>query len=206
MILDVLLVCGLLIGPSYVFLYVLGGALRPGYSHISDSVSELLAPGALNKPALGLIQVAYALLHVLFGLGVFEVVRGSASGTLSGTIGAWTIVAIGVATIGTATFPQDAEGTPATRPGQIHKILVFGVIIPASILSTLLIGLWSKQAGFFSGFDVYSFLTVGAIVVMGGVGGLAVKTRYAGLSERIAAVVSHQWLFVLALLLLVQQV
>ncbi len=202
--LDVLLVCGLLIGPSYVLLYVLGGALRPGYSHISDSVSELLSPGAPHKMGLSVIQVVYAVLHILFGLGVFDVVRGSTNGAELGIVGAWTIVAIGVATIGTAIFPQDAEGTPATPPGRIHKILVFGVLIPASILSTLLLGLWSRCAGFLPGFDVYSYVTVGAILVMGGIGGAAVKTRYAGLSERVAALVTHQWLFVLALRLLIR--
>ena len=204
MIQDVLLICGLVIGPSYVFLYVLGGALRPSYSHVSNSVSELLAPGAPNRAGLSVIQVVYALLHVLFGLGVLDVVRSSGNGSLTGIIGAWTIVAIGAATIGTAIFPQDAEGTPATGPGRIHKTLVFGVLVPTSILSTLLLGLWSRQTGLLPGFDVYSFVTVGAIVVMGGVGGVAVKTRYAGLSERIAALVTHQWLFVLALRLLAQ--
>ena len=204
MICDILLICGLLIPLSYIILYVLGGALRTGYSHISDSVSELLSPGSPNRPVLSIILVAYALLHILFGLGVLEVVRGITSSATLGYIGAWSIIAVGITTIGTAIFPQDAEGTPRTKPGQIHIILVFGVLIPASILSTLFIGLWSKQSGFLTGFDVYSFVTVGAIVAMGGVGGAAVKTRYAGLSERVAAVVIHQWLFVLALQLLAQ--
>ena len=199
---DVLLVSGLLIGPSYVLLYVVGGALRPGYSHISHSVSELLSPGAPNKPLLVGIQVFYAVLHILFGLGVLDFVRGSGGSSILGLVGGWTIVGLGIATIGTAIFPQDAEGTPATMAGQAHKVLVFGVLIPASIASTLLVGLWSKQAGLLPGFDVYSYVTVGAIVVMGTVGGAAVKTRFAGLSERIAAIVTHQWLFVLALLLL----
>lgn len=200
--LHALLVFGLLIPPSYIALYLLGGALRTGYSHISNSVSELLSPGAPNKARLSLIQVAYALFHILFGMGVLEVVRESANRALSGYVGAWTIIALGVATIGTAIFPQDADGTSATWPGRIHKILVFGVLVPASILSTLLIGLWSRQAGFLQGFAVYSFVTVGTIVLMGAIGGAAVKTRFAGLSERIAALVTHQWLFVLALRLL----
>ena len=204
MALDVLLACGLLIPPSYIFLYVLGGALRPGYSHVSNSVSELLSPGAPNRPGLIVIQVVYASLHVLFGLGLAGIVRGSAAGSLIGAVGAWTIVVVGIATIGTAVFPQDAEGTPATKPGRIHKALVFGVLIPASVLSTLLLGLWSRQAAILSGFDGYSFVTVGGIVVMGAVGGVAVKTRYAGLSERVAALVTHQWLFVLALRVLVR--
>ena len=201
---DVLLGCGLLIAPSYIFLYALGGALRPDYSHISNSVSELLSPGAPSKLILTIIQLAYALLHILFGLGMLVFVRGSANSAVSGYVGAWTIVALGVATIVTAIFPQDGEGTAPTWQGRVHKSLVFGVLIPASILSTLLIGLWSKQTGVLQGFGVYSFVTIGAIVVMGAVGGAAVRTRYAGLSERVAALVTHQWLFVLALRLLVR--
>ena len=81
---------------------------------------------------------------------------------------------------------------------------MFGVLIPASILSTLLLGLWSARADVLPGFDLYSYVTVGAIVVMGGIGGAAVKTRYAGLSERVAALVTHQWLFVLGLRLLLR--
>ena len=169
---NALLVCGLLVGPMYVLLYILGGVLRPGYSHVSDSVSELLSPGAPNRRLLVVIQVAYALLHVLFGLGVVWVVG------------------------------EYAQGTSATAPGQIHKVLVFGVLVPGAILSTVSLGLWSSQADVLSGFDVYSYVTAGLIVVMGGLGGATVKTRFAGLSERVAAVVTHQWLFVLALLLL----
>jgi hypothetical protein len=112
------------------------------------------------------------------------------------------IVAVGVATIGTALFPQDATGTPATVPGQVHKVLVFGALVPFSILSTLLIGIWFGRAGIAPGFAVYSFVTVGAIVLMGGLGGATAETPYAGLVERIAAVVIHQWLFVLAVKLL----
>lgn len=203
MIQTAFLLCGLIIGPSYIALYVLGGALRPGYSHVSNSVSELLSPGAPNKAGLVVIQVLYALLHVLFGLGVLEEVRHN-DGAVIGAIGAWTIVAIGFATVGTAIFPQDDESTPATRAGQIHKALVFGILVPAAIASTLLLGLWSRQAPIGGGFDMYSFVTVGAIVLMGAIGGATVKTRFAGLSERIAALVTHQWLFVLALRLLMR--
>jgi hypothetical protein len=150
------------------------------------------------------IQIIYALLHIFFGLGVLQFVHDSAANTLTGRVGAWMIIALGVATIGTAIFPQDAEGTPPTSPGQVHKILVFGALIPLSILSTLLLGLWSRETGLFPGFDIYSFITVGAIVVMGAIGGATVETRYAGLVERIAALITQQWLFILALLLFLQ--
>jgi hypothetical protein len=199
-----LFVCGIVIPFIYIFMYILGGALRPGYSHISGSVSELLSPGAPNRLLLMTIQTIYALLHILFGFGVLWFIKGSANDQMIGRIGAWLIIALGVATIGTVIFPQDAEGTPATMAGQVHKILVFGGLIPFSILSTLLIGLWLRRVGLFPGFDVYSFITVGAIVVMGGVGGATVETQFAGLIERIAAIVTQQWLFMLGLKLLLR--
>ena len=195
---------GMLIPLTYNCMYLLGGALRPGYSHISNSVSELLSPGAPNKALLTIIQTVYALLHIAFGCGVLLFVKESAGDHLLGRAGAWLIIAMGVATIGTVIFPQDAEGTPITMAGQIHKSLVFGGLIPFSILSTLLIGLWLRRAGIFPGFDVHSFITVGAIIVMGGLGGVAVETQYAGLVERIAAIVTQQWLLMLGLKLLMR--
>jgi hypothetical protein len=199
---DALLACGLLIPVSYILLYLVGGAPRPGYSHVSDSVSELLTAGAPNKPLLLAIQLVYAGLHILFGIGVLGVVGESTGNQLVGDAGAWMIILLGAATLGTAIFPQDAEGAPPTTPGRIHVILVFGGLVPLSILSTGLIGYWSGGAGLPSWFDVYSYVTVGAIVVMGAVGGAAAGTQYAGLSERVAALTTHQWLFVLALVLL----
>jgi ammonia channel protein AmtB len=66
----------------------------------------------------------------------------------------------------------------------------------------LLIGIWTKQAGIFPGFDIYSYITVGLILISGVVGGLVVETPYAGLVERISAIIVHQWLFVLGLFML----
>jgi hypothetical protein len=200
---EILYVTGMLIPLTYILMYLLGGALRPGYSHIANSVSELLSPGAPNRPLLVAIQVIYALLHVSFGYGVLRFVQAT-DDQIIGRIGAWLIIGIGLATIGTVIFAQDAEGTPATTAGQIHKVLVFGALIPLSIFSTLLVGLWTSRAGLFPGFDVYSYITVAAVVVMGVVGGATVETDFAGLVERIAALVTQQWLFVLGLLLLLR--
>ncbi len=192
-------VCGMLHPFLYILLYILGGALRAGYNHISDSVSELLSPGAPNRALLGTIQVVYALLLVVFGIGVFQFVRESEFDAAIARIGAGMIVAVGVATVGTAVFPQDAAGSPATTAGQIHKILVFGGLVPLSILSTLLMGIWFNQADIFPGFGTYSFISVGAIVVSGVLAGPTMGTPVMGLVERLSALAVHQWIFVLAL-------
>jgi hypothetical protein len=152
----------------YIVMTILGGALRPGYSHVSDTVSELFSPGAPNKSLLDILLITYALLGILFGIGVLQFVRESEHNALIGMIGAGMIITIGVVTVATATiFPQDAWGTPPTFPGEMHKLLVLGVLLPFNILSTLLIGIWLKRADIFPGFGTYSFITVGAIVLLG---------------------------------------
>jgi len=180
-------------------MYVLGGALRPGYNHISDSVSELLSPGAPNRSLITIIDLIYGFLHIAFGIGVLQFIRDGEYNTPIANIGAWFIIGAGVAIVGTAIFPQDAMGTPVTIPGKIHLILVFGALLPFSFLSTLLIGIWTHRTGIFPGFALYTFISFGAIVLIGGLGGAMAGSPYMGLGERISALTIHQWLFIFAL-------
>ena len=193
-----LIFCGMLVPFAYIFLSILGGALRPGYSHISESVSELLSPGAPNKKLLDIINLTFALLLTLFGIGVFRFVMDHEQSTLAGRIGAGLIIAVGVASIGSAIFPQDATGTPRTLPGTLHVIFVFGFQIPGALLSTLLIGIWMNQANIFPGFATYSFISTGVIVLSGILAGPTMGTPIMGLVERISALAVHQWVFLLA--------
>jgi len=68
--------------------------------------------------------------------------------------------------------------------------------------ATLLIGFWAQRAGIFPGFAAYTFISVAAIVLIGGLGAAMTGTSYMGLGERISAIVIHQWLFIFALKLI----
>ena len=197
---KIFFLCGMLSPVLYIFMTILGGALRPGYSHISDTVSELFSPGSPNKLLLDILSTTTALLTILFGIGVLQFVRGSEHSEPIGIIGAGMIITMGVVNVATATiFPQDAWGSPSTFPGQMHKILVLGVLAPLAMLSTLLIGIWLKRADIFPGFGTYSFITVGAIVLSGGLAGATLGTRIMGFTERIAVLAGSQWTFIFAL-------
>ena len=196
---QITFVCGMLFPVVYILMTIVGGALRPGYSHITDTVSELLSPGAPNKSLLMVFQVIHALLGSLFGIGVLQFVRASARNALIGRIGAGMIIAVGVATIGTAIFAQDASGAPPTLAGKLHGILVFGVLVPFTIASMLLIGIWLRQAGVFPWFRAYSFITVAANILLAGLAGATLDTPIMGLTERLAVLAGFQWTFVLAL-------
>jgi hypothetical protein len=197
---KLLYICGMLSPLVYIFMTILGGALRPGYSHISDTVSELFAPGSPNKALLDSIHLADALLSILFGIGVYLYIRSTGHSTTVGLIGAAMIIAIGVVNIFTATlFPQDAWGTPMTFPGQMHKILVLAVMLPFSVLSTLFVGIWTRQAGVLPGFAMHSYVTIAVVVLLGGVSGATMGGPWMGVSERLAVLAGFQWTFTLAL-------
>jgi hypothetical membrane protein len=191
--------CGMLVPFAYILLYILGGALRPGYSHLADSVSELLSPGSPNKPLLDMVNIVFATLFTLFGIGVLQFVMNSDYNTLLGRIGAGLIIVVGIASIGSAIFPQDATGTPATLPGKLHLIFVFGFQIPGTILYTLLIGIWLSKTGIFPGFATYSFISAGVIVLAGVIAGPTIGSPIMGLVERLSALAVHQWVFFFAL-------
>jgi len=77
----------------FVFIAILGGAMRPGYSHLSDTISELFSPGSPNKLLLDTLHTLYAVLLVLFGIGVLQLVRTSHRARLIGTFGASAVLA-----------------------------------------------------------------------------------------------------------------
>jgi hypothetical protein len=118
----------------FAFTAILGGALRPGYSHMSDTVSELFSPGSPNKLLLDTLHTTYAVLLALLGVGVLRFVRRSKQPTLVSTIGASLFIAMGLVSVATATiFLQDAWGSPPTFAGEMHKSLI-GLVGLLSIL------------------------------------------------------------------------
>lgn len=194
-----LYLCGAFSATVYISMTILGAALRPGYNHIADTISELFSPGSPNKLLLDTLQTISALLSTLFGIGVLLFVRGSEHSEPIGIFGAVLIILSGLVNITTATvFPQDAWGTPATFPGQMHKILV-GVLALLSMSATLLMGIWFRRTGIFPGFGTYSFITFAIVLLTGGFAVAKLGTSIMGLTERITILAGMQWTIVLSL-------
>jgi hypothetical protein len=198
-----LLVCGLIAPLLFIATAILGGAIRPGYSHISDMVSELFSPGSPNKALLDPLYTLFAILLVLFGIGILRYVQGYEPAKWTGVIGAGLYIAMGLLHVTSATiFPQDARGSPPTSAGEMH-IVVHGVISILTMFSMLLIGIWFGRVKNLPGFRTYSFITVGLAILAAG---FFMSTYQGGplmgLAERIAALIGFQWTFVLALRML----
>jgi len=187
----------------YVIPTIIGGFIRPGYNHLYNSVSDLLSAGAPNKKYLVPFFTIYPVLLSVFGFGIYSVLR-SQPAPLDSTTGLIGFILIGasVGILGILTmtiFPQDEQGTPMTKPGLMHLILV-GIQAISAMAAIILIGLWFNSNGF-SGYFIYSIITFVLLVLTGiisMIGGVK-KSRYMGLFERLNVVSILQWLIVISI-------
>jgi len=184
---------GLIAPILFVFTTILGGAIRPGYSHMSDTVSELFSPGSPNRFLLTTLHTLFAVLLVLFGIGILKFVQRYEKSKRIGIIGASAFIAMAVLNIMTATiFPQDPWGSPSTFFGEMH-IILSGVISILSILYILLIGIWFHRTGISPFFGWYSIATLAAVMLTAGWFMSSIGSPLMGLSERVTILVGFQW-------------
>ncbi len=188
----------------YAAAVVTGGALRPGYSHIRNFVSELIESGAPNKGLLNPLFALYNLLTGVFGVGLLRFVQSkSPSGSVNlGIIGAIVLIAEAVFGLVTVFFPQDVRGTPATTTGTIHIILA--ALSSLTTMGTmLLVGLWFRSIPGLTGYAWYSLISLVVVFVSGGLAAYtgATNSPYAGLMERITIGGFLQWMLILSIAL-----
>ena len=192
-------ICGMIAPVLFLFMTILGGAIRAGYNHITDTISELLSPGSPNKLLLDTLYLTFSLLLILFGVGILLFVRKFKNSSWAGFAGAALFIAMGALNFSTAAFfPQDAWGTPETFFGKMH-IILHGIISIISLLYMLLISHWTDQTKVFPGFRLYSFITICAAFISAGLFAFNYGRPYMGLTERIATLIGFQWTFFLAL-------
>lgn len=107
----------------YILATVLGTALRPSYSSIRDSVSELTEVGSSNKAILDLMFGSHHLMLILFAYGLYCVLPNNKQRWLGPSF-------IGLAGLSgillTGLFPCDVgcEANPSTFWGKGHGVLV----------------------------------------------------------------------------------
>jgi len=180
---------------------IVGGEMRPGYSHTYHAVSELLEAGAPNKLLLDNLLSLSNILGVLFGFGIFKLVQKSQTKRLAGVLGAASIIVIGVLGLLTALFfPMDPRNVSLTFPGLMHLITV-GVMSILSITATFLLASWLKIQTDYSKYGTYSYISAIIILLSGILAAVAAikESPIMGLAERVTIGASLQWTFFLAL-------
>lgn len=199
---KILILCGVFAPLIYALAVILGGMLRPGYSHISQAVSELIEVGAPNKPLLNALFILYNGLTGVFGLALFNFVRAKSpagSGLNSGSLAALVLVAEAVFGFVTVFFPQDVPGTPMTPTGTMHIVLA-GLSSLATMAAMLLSALWFRGVPGLQGYSLYSWISLAVVFVTGGMAAYMTARGIPinGLMERITIGGFLQWMLVVA--------
>jgi hypothetical protein len=194
-----LMLCGMAAAVLYVGTVILGGLLRPGYSHISMAISELVAEGAPNRSLLSSSFLVYNLLVTLFGAGLFLQVNSQPRGRLSGLTGSLALLAVGIAGIlMELAFPQEPGGTAVTFSGLMHFVMA-GVASLGTMLAILMMAFWFRNIPELKGYVVYSVISVAVVFVSGGMSVAAIASHFPffGLVERATILTFILWMFVI---------
>ena len=183
----------------FIFTAILGGILRPGYSHLADTVSELFSPGSPNKFLLDILHTGFAILLILFGIGIRQFIQSRDPSGWKGRLGAWLYITMGILSVGTATiFPQDPWGSPPTFPGEMH-IILSGILSIMTIISMGLISAWFNKSGLMPHFWKFTWVIIGLTILATGFYVSNLSTPIMGLTERITIIIGFSWTFILAL-------
>ena len=200
--LKVMSLFGIIAPIIFVITIIVGGLITSGYSHLSQSVSELVMSGAPNKLYLDIPFSIDYVFSCIFGFGIFIIFKSKASplNYLAGLIG---FVVIGIISIlsffSSNFFTMNLPDAPATTSGIIHLILV-GLESLGSMVAILLVSLWFKKIGL-RGYSSYSIITLIIVFITGiiAVVGITQDSSYIGLLERLTIGAYTQWSFVIAL-------
>lgn len=191
-----LIALGGMIGPIlYTMIWVLGGILQRGYSHIRDDVSSLLAVGAPNKRLFGIMHVIDVVLVIIF----FSTLHWAIDGGQGLIIGpACFLLAYLIELVVELFFPLDEGGEMNSPRAKMH----FNLVMVTAILGMVgMLAMWyrlSNTSGW-AWLGTYSLVT---FIVAVGTGLLASKnvgTKIMGLTERLVVTTIVQYIFVLAL-------
>jgi len=198
MLRKILLACGILSSLLYVAIDALA-ALRYGvyHSYLSQAISELGAIGAPTKSLVDPLFLAYDMLIIAFGVGVWASANRKRALHLIGAL----MIAIGA--VGLVTPPMNLRGT-GDISGDLPHIIFTGVIVLFIVLAIA-----SGASLYGRRWRIYSWATLVILLISGGLTGLAAAqlaahqpTPWLGVAERINIGGYLLWVAALALTLL----
>jgi hypothetical protein len=186
-------VFGLIAPLLYGGTVILGGALWPGYSQLSDPISLLASEQAPNTQLVNLLFVAYDILLFIFGL-LWWLSRGNA--TRTSETAALALAVIGVLGILMYFFRQDAAGSPMSLAGTTHIVLAVCMSL-LTMLAIFLRGHAEWRIPRRRGAAVFSFGALAVVVVSGGLAAVSIAQHwtFGGLFERCTIGAFLLWVF-----------
>ena len=173
---------GLSAAAMYVGTTAAGSLLDPEYSQIRQHVSDLTAAGAPTWTALVGPYIAYNLLVLAFGAGLF--VASPRTWPWRTGLGLLTLNAL--AGVGMVTlFREDAGGVPTSLAGTGHIVLA-GISSLAILLASIAFGIAFRRSSVWRLLSGPTFATAIGFAIAGPLAALATASEsdLAGLAER----------------------
>jgi len=205
-----LLFCGVLGPLVFVLVFLVEGALRPGYDAWRTTISTL------SWGPRGWIQIAdfevFGVLMLGFAVGVRPALRGGSAAWSAPVL--FAVMGLGLITAGMFATdpilgypPGYSDAAPPTLHGTIHNLASLIVFVGCAIACFVVGARFVRQPGA-RGWALYSILSgvliLGSMVwffagVSADIRGSAVKGLPPGLRERLLSVVGCLWTMLLAL-------
>jgi len=184
--------CGLCGPIIYALVVLVLGFLTPGYSHVTQLMSELGESGAPYALAMNLAGFLLpGVLLVIFSLGLWAALKP----TLAGRGGVVLVAIAGITYIGEAVFSCDRGCIPVTFAGSAH-LLIGDLAVLDAVLGAFILALAMKQDIRWKGYWQYSAAT--GILVLVLLPFFTALSGLAGFMQRLVVGVILLWLLVIA--------
>jgi hypothetical protein len=168
---------------------IVGGFLRPGYSHYYNSISELTVAGSKHLLVLTILFFIYNISLILIGIAPAKAVNTKLPKSTLRLIGL-----MGLLGVLMYFFPQDPRGAAVTTAGTMHIILA-GLLSLLTIVVTILAGFVLRDVER-KKLAVVSWILAAIIIITGGITAISVtgSWRSTGLWERLTIGTFLVWL------------
>ena len=185
---------------AFAIIVAVGAAIRPGYSHVGNAISELVGAGAPNRLPLNVAFLIYNLLIIAFGAGVIIAFDDA---PLATRLAGWFLAATGAFGVIMWPFPMDQIGTPATARGIGHIVLA-GFTSVGTMAAVLSFAIGTQDLPGWEAFSTYSHITLAVVFVTGAVAAFSAVRLWPtmGLLERLTIGAGLQWVAMLAFTML----
>lgn len=195
-----LLASGILSSLLYVAATIVGAALWQGrYSAVSQAISELSAVGAPSRPVMVVLNVAYALLAIAFGVGVRRAAGRNRALRITGLV----LVVYGATCLLGPAVPMHMRGAATSATDTLH------IVMTAVDVGLILLALGFGGRALGRRFRWYSTATALVVLAFGAWTGVYgpniakdLPTPWMGVLERVCIFTFLLWVAVLSVVVM----